>query len=87
MYQGPDYEMGGIQLDDVSVFMGVEPNSQAAECFASNKPKNFPLSWAKSMEAQLKGKLMGCNADKWSEETRTVMGKKKKFAVSLFNIP
>ena len=87
LYQGPDYEMGGIQLDDVSVFMGVEPTSQAAECFASNKPKNFSLSWAESTDAQLKGKLLGCNADKWSEETHTVMEKKKKVAVSLFNVP
>jgi len=38
--------------------MGTEPTSQAAEHFASNKPKNFSLKWAESVE------LLGGNADR-----------------------
>lgn len=87
LYQGPDYKVGGVRLGDVSVFVGVEPTSHAAEYFASNKPGNVSLSWAESTEAQLKDKLLGCNVDNWREETRMVMGKKKKVRFSSFNAP
>ena len=67
--------------------MGVKPTSQAAEYFANNNPNSVSLSWAETTEAKLKGKLLGCNATKWTEETRTVMGKKEKVCVSSFNVP
>ena len=86
-YQGPDYKTGGVRLDDVSVFVGVKPTSQAAEYFANNNPNSVSLSWAETTEAKLKGKLLGCNATKWTEETRTVMGKQEKVCVSSFNVP
>jgi len=34
--------------------MGTEPTSQAAEHFASNKPKNFSLKWAESVHSKNK---------------------------------
>ena len=63
-YQGPDYKTGGVQINDVSVFMGVKPTSEAAEHFASNKPESVSLKWAEAVEDKLKGKLLGCNAAK-----------------------
>ena len=85
-YQGPDYKTGGVRLGDVSVFMGTEPTSQAAEYFASNKPKNFSLKWAESVETQLKGKLLGGNADNLREEARPLKGRREKAGIS-FNVP
>jgi len=51
-YQRQDYKAGGVWLRDV--FMGTEPTSQAAEHFASNKPKNFSLKWAESVHSKNK---------------------------------
>jgi len=85
-YQGPDYKTGGVRLGDVSVFMGTEPTSQAAEYFASNKPKNFSLKWAESVETQLKSKLLGGNADNLREEARPLKGRREKASIS-FNVP
>lgn len=86
-YQGPDYKAGGVQINDVSVFMGVEPTSEAAEYFASNKPESISLKWAEDVETKLKGKLLGCNATKWTIETRMVGGDRENVFVSSFNVP
>ena len=86
-YQGPNYMTGGVQLRDISVFMGVKPTSEAAECFSSNKQDSVSLKWAKSTQDKVKGKLLGCNPDKWTKETRKLMGKEENALVSSFNVP
>ena len=86
-YQGPDYAEGGVQLGDVSVFMGVKPSTQAAGCFAENGPGSFSLDWADAAHESLKGKLLGCNADRWDHEQRTIDGKAQTVCVSKFSAP
>ena len=66
--------------------MGTEPTSQAAEYFASNKPKNYSLKWAESVETELKGKLLGGNADNLREEAHPLKGRREKASIS-FNVP
>ena len=78
---------GGVQLAHISVYIGVQPTTKAAEYFASNKRNSASLSWAKHTEAHLKGKPLGCDVHKWSEETRIVEGKEEKVCVSHFNVP
>jgi hypothetical protein len=86
--QGPGYKAGGVQINNVSVFMGVKPTSEAAEYFASNKPESVSLKWAEDVEAKLKGKLLGGNATKWTKETRMVGGgDREDVLVSSFNVP
>ena len=86
-YQGRDYTTGGVQINNVSVFMGIKPTSEAAEYFASNKPESVSLKWAEGVEARLKGKLLGCNATKWTKESCMVRGKQEDVLVSSFNVP
>lgn len=87
-YQGPEYKKGGVRVNnDISVFMGVKPTSEAAEYFASNKPESVSLKWAEHTESQLKGKLLGCDPTDWPKETRTVCGKGETVYVSSFNVP
>ncbi|MEM7157315.1 MAG: glycoside hydrolase family 16 protein [Myxococcota bacterium] len=86
-YQGPDYASGGVQLGDVSVFMGLEPTTQAAEVFAENGSDSFSQCWADDAQKHLMGKLLGCNADQWSHETRPVDGAQETVCTSRFSAP
>ena len=87
-FQGPCYEEGGVTVsNDFSVFMGVSPTTKAAECLASNNPDAVSLKWAENVEKELKGKLLGGDVSKWSEETQTVNGTQMKVNVSSFNVP
>lgn len=87
-YQGPNYERGGVKIgENFSVFMGVQPSTKAAECFASNRPGNISLRWSERVGRQLKDKLLCGDPMRKREEVQSLQGKEEKVCVSLFNVP